>query len=200
MICMIYMWIYMTADKSRPWSLRLRWFRDLTKAPVKPLVKILINPVFTRVKGLTGTCCARTPGTIPHFTSGQTWRLRPEGGTSPTTMVCCQYQGGWSGHWCKTLLMFHTEHKLWPYTHTHTHFISTDFGARGKLGITKIQLPIIIYQRRNHSWQHKLLLESFKETIVMQILAPAGGSVSLLLSEIFKSMFCHGNIKRELLF
>lgn len=33
----------------------------------------------------------------------------------------------------------------------------------------------------------------------MQILAPAGGSVSLLLSEIFKSMFCHGNTKERTL-
>lgn len=37
-----------------------------------------------------------------------------------------------------------------------------------------------LFARENHFWQHKLLLESFKETIGMQILAPAGGSVSLL--------------------
>lgn len=54
----------MMADESRPSLLLLGRFRDLTKVPVKPLVKILNNPVFTRMKGLTGT--------IPHFTSGQT--------------------------------------------------------------------------------------------------------------------------------
>lgn len=137
------MWIYMAADKSRPRSLRLSWFR----APVKLLVKILINPVFTWVKGLAGT-----------------WSVLESLEQSPISLVdrpdvCALKEGHPRPQWsavntregglvtgvrpysCFTLSI--------NYDPIHTHFISTDFWARGKLGITKILLPVIIYQRQS---------------------------------------------------